>query len=249
VIDLSHMSRPRRLTEVPALLEMLKGLRRRSGLPHRVILDEAHYFLHGPGALDLLDLDFNSYALATYRVSKLAPELLAAAEVVVVTKESDPAEAAHLHAARGHGYDPEVWAATLASLALQEALLLPGADESHEKLVRFRLGDRVTAHVRHRGKYLSMRVAPARAFVFTASGQPIGRQASSLAELIAVLQELPADVFLRHLEHGDFRRWIADTFGDAALAAEIARIEEAHRAGERHGLVEALTDAIRDRYA
>ena len=249
VIDLSLMSPQRKRAEVPVLLERLNRLRRRSGLPHRIVVDEAHYFLHGSKALGLLDLEFNSYALATYRLSELAPEVLAAADVVVVTKESDPAEAAHLHTSRGRGFEPERWAATLASLGLGEALLLPGADESAEKLVRFQMGDRVTAHVRHRHKYLSRRVAPTREFVFTSRDQPIGRQAGSLAELIAALPELPAEVFLRHLEHGDFRRWIASTFADAALAEEIEHIEEAHRAGQQDGLVEALTDAIRKRYA
>jgi hydroxymethylpyrimidine pyrophosphatase-like HAD family hydrolase len=249
VIDLARIPQPAKPAHVRSLLEMLNALRRRSGLPHRIVVDEAHYFLHDPDSLELLDLELNSYALATYRVSNLAPAVLAAADAIVVTRESDPAEAAALHARCGRDFDPREWAATLASLSLEEAVLLPGGEESHRSLLRFQIGERLTPHVRHRRKYLSVPVPESRSFVFTREGRPTGRRARTMAEFVKGLAELPEDAFLAHLERGDFRRWLAVVFADHELVAEVARLEEARRAGAREGLPGALADAIRERYA
>ena len=38
---------------MPSLLEMLAVLRRHTGLPHRILVDEAQYYLHGPEAFDI----------------------------------------------------------------------------------------------------------------------------------------------------------------------------------------------------
>jgi hypothetical protein len=51
----------------------------------RIILDEAHYFLHDAVDRDLLDLDFNGYAVVTYWPSQPPPEpeFVAATEVIL----------------------------------------------------------------------------------------------------------------------------------------------------------------------
>ncbi|HXZ44879.1 MAG TPA: HAD hydrolase family protein, partial [archaeon] len=69
VLDLSTMSPAERCEYVPPLLEMLAVLRRRTGLPHRIVVDEAHYYLHGPEGRQALDLDLAAYTLVTYQVS------------------------------------------------------------------------------------------------------------------------------------------------------------------------------------
>jgi len=42
---------------------------------------------------------------------------------------------------------------------VNEAALLPGPEESHGEIRRFRLAPRLTAHVRHQAKYLDMPVS------------------------------------------------------------------------------------------
>jgi len=74
------------------VLPALNVMRRRTGLPHRILLDEAHYFLNDAGSPHLLDLDTNGYTVVTYCASRLPQELLAATEVMLVTCESSPAE-------------------------------------------------------------------------------------------------------------------------------------------------------------
>jgi len=92
VIDLSHQRHEAKIWYVRALLPALSAMRRQTGLPHRILLDEAHYFLHDADTVRLLDLTFNGYTIVTYCASRLPKELLAASEVVIVTCESNPVE-------------------------------------------------------------------------------------------------------------------------------------------------------------
>jgi hypothetical protein len=45
VIDLSRLPHDEKLRYIRAVLPALNVLRRRTGLPHRILLDEAHYYL------------------------------------------------------------------------------------------------------------------------------------------------------------------------------------------------------------
>ena len=56
------------------------------GTPHRVVVDEGHHFLRDAVNDQLLDADFNGYTVVTYRPSQLPKELVAATEVILVTR-------------------------------------------------------------------------------------------------------------------------------------------------------------------
>jgi len=75
-----------------SVLPALATLRQHTGLPHSIVLDEAHYFLHAQDGPRLLDLELNTYTLVSYRASRLHRDILAATEVIIVTRESDPHE-------------------------------------------------------------------------------------------------------------------------------------------------------------
>ena len=51
------------------LLPLLATLRRQTGLPHKILVDEAHYYLGEPDGRHLLDAELAGYILVTYRVS------------------------------------------------------------------------------------------------------------------------------------------------------------------------------------
>ena len=57
VIDLSHVPQDEKIDYIRTVLPALNVMRRRTGLPHRILLDEAHYFLHDADAHRLLDLE------------------------------------------------------------------------------------------------------------------------------------------------------------------------------------------------
>ena len=76
VLDLSRMRHARKWSYIRSLLPALADLRRRTGVPHRILLDEAHYFLHEAGVAQLLDLELAGYTLVTYQPSRLHPDVM-----------------------------------------------------------------------------------------------------------------------------------------------------------------------------
>ena len=250
VIDLSHASHDEKLDYLRTVLPALATLRRHTGLPHRIVVDEAHYFLTDADVLSLLDLELNGYTLVTYRASKLHPEILAASQAIVVTCESDPREVDALAALCTSCTGPrtEEWHALLGNLAVGEAVVLPVTDEAGGEARRVRLAPRLTPHVRHLAKYVDIPVSHRRAFVFSSNGVATRQRARTLREFVAVVEDAPRAMLDEHLQRGDFSRWIADIFGDYPLAKEVARLEAQSRADTIPDIGERLGQAVRARY-
>lgn len=248
VIDLSHVHHSEKIQYTNAVLPALAMLRRRTGLPHRVIVDEAHYFLDGARARELLDLQGNGYTLVTYRASHLPKAVLDASEVILVTCESDPAEVAALQRLCRSTEPVEAWRSVLGGLALGEAAALPITEEAGASMRRIHLGLRITHHVRHREKYVDVPVPDPRAFVFTARNASNGGRATTLREFAVALDTLVPDVLEGHARRGDFSRWLRDVFGDYQLALEVHALEERSRDERDPAAVAAIASAIRGRY-
>ena len=249
VIDLSHVSHEEKLDYLQNVLPGLATLRRHTGLPHRIVVDEAHYFLHDADVSKLLDLELSGYTLVTYRASKLHPAVLAANQAIVVTRESDPHEVAALVALcrTCEGMPMEAWNELLGNLALGEAVVLPITEEAQGKARRIRLVPRLTPHVRHLAKYVDIPVPQRRAFVFMHNGAG-GPRARTLREFVAVVEKAPSATLDGHMRRGDFSRWVADVFGDYPLAQEIRQLEDRYRAGSLADVAETVGRAVRARY-
>lgn len=247
VLDLSQLDATAKHDYVTGALRLLTDLRRQTGLPHRIVIDEAHYFLHDADEAATLDFALGGHTFITYRATGLDPAILRSAECVIVTRETDPAETRSLHTAfRGVG-DSGDWERILGSLGLDEAVLLPVSEESDGQLRRFRVAPRLTRHVRHRHKYLDVPTTGARAFRFRLDGEP-GPVAASLGELVQVLSRTPVSRFREHVNRGDFSRWIGDVHCDGTLANEVRAIEEQHRLGMSPDFNDAVIHVIQSRY-
>jgi hypothetical protein len=227
---------------------MVAELRRKTGQPHWIVVDEAHYFLHGPDFRERVDIELGGYALVTYRVSGLPHDLLREVESIVVTRITNPREMQTLTTAYGRAGEEAETEALLKELAIDEAVLVAQVDSSDRKLQRFQIAERLTPHVRHRAKYLEVPIPEHRAFVFTSKGKPIGRSARTFKEFVTMLGRLPADSIAGHAHRGDFSCWIAHVFGDQPLAAEVRKVEQQYRGGQVTNLVESLVAPIRERY-
>lgn len=248
VIDLSHVTHAEKVHYTRAVLPALALLRRRTGLPHRIILDEAHYFLDGSPAHELFDLRGNGYTLATYRASHLPKAVLDASEVILVTCESDPAEVKAVHELCRSPEPLDAWRTMLAGLGLGEAAVLPITEETGASLRRIHLGLRITHHVRHREKYVDVPVPDGRAFVFTRRNASNGERAATLKEFAEALDRLPAEVVEGHARRSDYSRWIREVFGDYQLALEVHALETRSREESDAGAVAAIGSVIRGRY-
>jgi hypothetical protein len=250
VIDLSHQPYNAKIPYVRALLGALMAIRRRTGLPHRVLVDEAHYFLHEPDASELLDLQLNGYIVVSYRASQLPKTLLAASEVVIVTSESSAAEVGALHALCSACEPPDfaVWKRRLAQLGPRQAVALPVTEETGRSLRLFTMAERLTPHVRHREKYADVPVPDRQAFAFASNGHGPGEHACTLREFVAGLESLDGGAVKGHLARGDFSRWVRDVFGDRSLAIQIEELERRYGASAAADAVPDLVHAIRERY-
>jgi len=246
LIDLSRLSHHQKLEYLQIVLPLLVQLRRDTGLPHKIVLDEAHYFLRGPDVTALVDPDLEGYIFVTYRVSRIDPAVRSTRDaVVIVTRETDPAESAALVALCRPctGISSTVFR----DLKMNEAVLLPGPDESEGRLRLFRTAPRMTAHVRHQSKYLDMPVADWLGFVFSENGRP-GPRARTLKEFIGLLAALPELGLAQHMGRHDFSRWMADVFRDRPLAMRIAGLEDRLDGENARNLADDIAQAIRARY-
>jgi len=248
VIDLSHVAHAEKIDYVRSLLAMLAATRRATGLPHRIVLDEAHYFLHEPNFRELLDLNLGAYTLVTYRMSDLHPELRAAVEMVIAKQTVEPVEVRSLLERPGALGSSTDGTARLASLQINEAMLLPGSEESHGTLLKFDLSPRLTSHVRHKAKYLDVQLLGEQGFVFTENGATVGSPARSLKEFIEMLKNVPAHISEEHARRGDYSRWFAGVFRDHVFASEVRKMEQRFRLGHAPNPSHVLAKMVQERY-
>ncbi len=247
VIDLSKLPHEAKVEYVRTLMPMLAALRRQMGLPHKILLDEAHYFLQDVQHTQLIDPELAGYIVVTYRMSSLDPAVRTSGDVVaLVTRERDSEEVDAVLGACRPPLDATAARALLGALGRNEAALVPGVEEAGGRLRRFRIAPRLTDHVRHRAKYLDMPIAEAHAFVFSERGS--GPRARSLRQFVERLATLPPAQLRGHLDRHDFSRWLGDVFNDRPLAAHAAALESRVRMDGTHVIVDAIAQAVRARY-
>jgi hydroxymethylpyrimidine pyrophosphatase-like HAD family hydrolase len=249
VIDLSQRPQDEKIEYVRALLPTLNRMRAQTGLPHRILLDEAHYYLHDSDAHELIDLERNGYIIVSYWASRLPKALLAATEVMIVTRESNPEELEALRALcdRCGSVDPERWS-LLGRLATRQAVALPITEEAEGGFKLFTLGPRLTPHVRHREKYVDVPVSEGRAFVFPSIEHDGPARARTLREFVTELRRASTSSMEPYLKRGDFSRWVGEIFGDYALASELRALEERYRTLPTADTVSEIVEQIRSRY-
>jgi hydroxymethylpyrimidine pyrophosphatase-like HAD family hydrolase len=248
VVDLSHLDHKEKLNYLNLLLPTLASLRRSTGLPHRIVVDEAHYFLHEPTVAKLLDLDLGAYILVTYRPSGLHASLQRAIEGVIAKRLTDPDELRALIRMFGNKNAESEWKSTLKSLTASQAALLPGIEEAEGKLKRFEMQARLTPHVRHRTKYFDVPMPEADGFLFTRNGKPVAGPARTLKDFVWLLASSSPEVIEGHARRGDFSHWIRNVLRDNLLAAIVSEVEHQHQLGKIHDLQSELAKRIQERF-
>jgi hydroxymethylpyrimidine pyrophosphatase-like HAD family hydrolase len=248
VVDLSHLDLREKRQFTGQALRALATLRTNTGLPHRIVVDEAHYFLHEADAASVLDLDLAGYMLITCRVSDLNADILRATECVIITHESDATEARLLHELWQSAESVESWQESLGTLELDEVMLLPPMDASLRRLKRIRLASRLTHHVRHRHKYMDVPVSRDVGFRFVCDDGRTGPVACSLQELVDALANLSSEQIRGHAKRGDMSRWLEQIFHDDTLARRVREFEQRHELGTLPDFNGAVMNAVQERY-
>ena len=91
-------------------------------------------------------------------------------------------------------------------------------------------------------------VSAQRAFVFTPNGRGKPHTAHTLRQFVAALEHTAPPLLDGYLIRGDFSRWIADVFGDRALADELRDLEARYRSGADGDALAQMASAVRGRY-
>jgi hydroxymethylpyrimidine pyrophosphatase-like HAD family hydrolase len=248
IVDLARLPVSEKREYAIRALQTLRDLRRETGLPHQILVDEAHYFLCNPDNGQVFEDEFAGLILVTYRASELHASVRAASEYVIVTRETDPREAHTLRELWRGEESMEHWEATLRDLAIDEAVLLPASNQPGDVLKPFRVARRLTQHVHHKHKYMDVPVGSDIAFRFVlADGRP-GPVAGSLQELVDALAYMPSGSIEPHIVRGDLSRWVADVFRDRTLATELRELEEGHRLGQLPDFNGSVIHAVQQRY-
>ena len=261
VVDMSLVASEASNEYVRSAVPVLERLRAERGVPHWIVVDEAH------AAFGAQTPPFGSthkgLCLVTYRPDRIAPAVL---------EEIDFA----LLLAGEHGIDPEVASSVARGTKLAPELLAPylgGADRpgatpgplglgdavlfrTDERAApqRLVLGPRWVEHVRHWHKYLHAQLPRERWFYFRDGHGGGAAAAANLAEFHRALRHATASELTHHAQGGDFSRWIAEVIQDETLSAAVRGVEQqlrASSAAEGLGTERArreLLGAIEQRY-
>ncbi len=198
VLDLSPVPDDIATAYLAQLAPVLEAERAGWGLPHWVVLDEAHSAVCSGGALEgLVRPGDYGYCVVTFRPGDLSEQLAASMDVTITAtgRTHDTSGTALLH---GPG----------------------GVDRP------FTLLPRHTPHVRHWHKYVTAPMPREHWFQFVdADGNRLA-EADNMATFLHLLRTLPTEVVGRHLSRGDVSRWVAGSLKDRQLGAVAAAIEQ-----------------------
>jgi phosphoglycolate phosphatase (TIGR01487 family) len=202
VLDLSKLSVKEAEAHLRRLAVATSETRAIYGLPHWVVIDEAH---NSYGAHGMLAEGFGpsrrGHCLVTYQPDRLWTPLLSTADVIITAlgQTSEPG----LHVGR-------------AAACIRHA---GGVDAV------FELDPRTTPHTRHRLKYAETMLPEHQCFLFRdREGNPV-QSAASITRFADALKVVHVDSVRHHALRGDFSRWLLSVIQDEELAAVIEAIE------------------------
>ena len=245
IVDLSALPHEPKLELIGIALERIGESRRRNGLPHWVILDEAHYSLHREGVAEKVSgLAGGGFCLVSYRSSWLRGTTAAELDVFVLARTTVPEELAFLRACLGEAPGTAAALAALPDLPESEFLMIePGGTPR-----TFVTAPRATTHVRHLRKYVDSLVPFAERFVFRDAAGRVVAEAQSLHDFRRAVATVDEHGLGGHARRGDFSRWVLDVFADRQLARHLSKTERRWGRGEIFDLRRVIDRLIASRY-
>lgn len=220
VVNTQALQRHDRRLLADAVLVQVGQLRRRTGRPHWLLIDEAHEVLAAK-AKDKASAglgDGGGTILVTAYPHAIAADALRQIGVVVAMGKDAHAALACVAEAMGTPMPVE--------------LPVPGPDEvvfwrpgSPERPLCVKVNEPVQIHRRHRGKYAVGDVGSSRSFYFRGPDKAMNLPARNLYRFLEIADEVDDATFVHHLRAGDYSAWFRHVIRDGDMADEVARIE------------------------
>lgn len=228
VLDLSQLGSADKVRYSRRILEAADLSRTTRGIPHWVLIDEAHLLMPDPDfAAQLQRLACRGEALVTFQPEALPDEVAKLIDITMSVPATD----------QRHG----TWSRSSPRATL----------EVEGRVRSFTAASRRTRHTRHRRKYANAELSPHQRFYFHTSESESVVSAANLTEFVSQLGSVHREVVAYHLARGDFSRWIAGTLQDSRLSQHIAIIEHDAQAAQALNIEHArqrLTEAVSTRY-
>jgi hydroxymethylpyrimidine pyrophosphatase-like HAD family hydrolase len=241
VLNLAALSAAEKARWVERALPSLEVSRTVTGVPHWIVLDEAHYFLNERAAgARAFETRTGSYLFATYRPSLVASVIHESIGSHLVTRTTVEEERYFLTGLlQARGPQKPSAADALAGLEAGKVGCLRQRDGEASWHV-FTPAPRAIVQAHHGRKYADTRLPDEKAFLFR-HANATHPTAHSVAEFCAAVSSVPGASLRHHLLAGDFSRWAADSLGDARLAAAFRKLEQTTRVGAPPSRTELLT--------
>lgn len=252
VVDLSLVSAPERDAWTQRALATLEEQRETHGIPHWLLIDEAHAPLGRDVSVGRwFRPSHKGHCLVTYRPAEVASVALSDLDLLLLLPGRGGVDRESLEAvASVAGPIAEDVRSRSASLVFGEALLLRVA--SAPAVETLTLSNRWVRHVRHWHKYAAAQLPSAQRFYFRAASGALVGIAGNLVEFHRLLHRCDAETLSRHARAHDFSRWIAGVIADRELAGTFREIERLVAAApSRAGLQDLrfrMLAAVEERY-
>jgi len=221
VLNLSAMTRAEKVAYAVKALGAVAFVRSTTGLPHWLILDEAHHIVPADGSpvAEMLRAGAESLCMSTLDVSDLAPDVRGLPNIVAATELT--AFAAAIRAA-APGRAPSLAGPPLGQ---GEAAIAWLGGESRAQ--RFRVGKRRVQHRRHVRKYTEGELPPDRSFYFRGPAGALNLRAANLVRFVELAEGVDEPTWAWHLGQGDYSTWAREQIKDDDLAGALATVETA----------------------
>jgi hydroxymethylpyrimidine pyrophosphatase-like HAD family hydrolase len=244
VLDLSALSLAEKVSYATKVLAAANTVRGSRGMPHWIVIDEAHHIFPADGsqASDLLPPAMGSFCLITLGVEEL-PRTIVERVNTVASTDFDAFRAA---ARRVFGHDVQ-GRGMPDGTPLERGEAAIAWRDPERAAIRFKVGRRRVEHRRHVRKYTEGELPPERSFFFRGPQQALKLRAANLARFCELAEGVDEATWAHHLHTGEYSAWVRDMIKDPDLADEIRAVEQ-DGLSPSESLVRVL-DAIRRKYA
>jgi HAD superfamily hydrolase (TIGR01484 family) len=247
VLNLSAMSRAEKATYGARALGAIMAVRNSCGMPHWVIIDEAHHLMPAEGspASEILRPGGEGICLVALRAVELPPTIIALMTTLASTELE--AFAGALRALAGAGVPTDAAAAPEGPPLAPGEVILGRLERAAPRWVRFSVGRRRSAHRRHLRKYAEGELPADRSFYFRGPQADLNLRAANLVRFCELAEGVDEATWEHHRRQGEYSAWLREMIKDPELGQEAEELEKAKElvAGEAR---RRLLEAIRRRY-
>src|SRR5207248_3563981 len=203
VLDLSAMSMAEKVGYATTVLAVITTVRSTTGLPHWLIIDEAHHIMPAEGspAAELLRPGAESLAMITLAAGDLAPAVRRLPTIVAST------EIAAFQDGVQSVLGPPGLPATLPvgdERPLDKGEAAMAWLDGEPRVARFKVGRRRVRHRRHVRKCAEGELPPDRSFFFRGPTKSLNLRAANLARFVELADGVDEATWAHHLQQRDY---------------------------------------------